>query len=67
MKSEFLFIYAKDRKIIAMDLDDETNNAYKRPKGHKHTATLDAVLFLKDLLQSDSDEEIINKINELRK
>lgn len=61
MKSEFLFIYAKNRKIIVRDLDDK----YK-PKGYKHTATLDAVLFLKDLMQSDSDEEIINKINELR-
>lgn len=62
-----LFIYAKDGKIKALNNQEATIEAPKLTiKGYKHTATIDAAVFLQYLSEC-SDEEIIKQIRQLTK
>ena len=60
-----LFIYAKDNIIMALSHKEAINEAQKLIlRGYKHTATIDAAVFLQYLSES-SDDEIINQIRQL--
>lgn len=60
-----LYIYAKDGRIKALNNQEKTIEAPKLIiTGYKHTATIDAAVFIEYLVQY-TDEEIVKQIRNL--
>ena len=62
-----VFIYYKQNKIKALGIADaQNNNALLIHDGWKHTATLDACIFIEKLFNDSEDVDIVATVRELK-
>ena len=63
----FLFIYSRKGEVKMLNLNDATVfEQSKERKKRKHTATIEPCVFIENLCNRCTSEQIIEEINELK-
>jgi hypothetical protein len=66
MSEVFVFVYSNDNKIKSLSLEDSRNqDAQLKKDGWKHTATLNACVFISELFNNVPDSELRNSIKSI--